>query len=84
MKQVGSAVLVYRVFSKVLSRWQKLWGRQRRKKLAPLAQKEEVTRGIRGHALRKKFGNLGFQHSGAKIRVFEQSRDIIKFWLSYG
>ena len=24
-----------------------------------------------------------FQHSVAKIRVFEQNRDIIKFWLFY-
>ena len=26
---------------------------------------------------------MHFQHSGAKIRVFEQSIDIIKFWLFY-
>ena len=25
-----------------------------------------------------------FQHSGAKIRVFEQNTDIIKFWLFWG
>ena len=24
-----------------------------------------------------------FQHSGAKIRVFEENTDIIKFWLFY-
>ena len=26
---------------------------------------------------------IHFQHSGAKIRVFEQNTDIIKFWLFY-
>ena len=26
---------------------------------------------------------MHFQHSGAKIRVFEQNTDIIKFWLYY-
>ena len=26
---------------------------------------------------------MHFQHSGAKIRVFEQNTDIIKFWLFY-
>ena len=26
---------------------------------------------------------MHFQHSGAKIRVLEQDRDIIKFWLFY-
>ena len=32
-----------------------------------------------------KFGPLRmlFQHSTAKIRVFEQNTDIIKFWLFY-
>ena len=26
---------------------------------------------------------IHFQHSGVKIRVFEQNKDIIKFWLFY-
>ena len=26
---------------------------------------------------------MHFQHSGAKIRVFEQNTDIIKFWFFY-
>ena len=26
---------------------------------------------------------IHFQHSGAKLRGFEQNTDIIKFWLSY-
>ena len=82
MKQVGSAVLVYRVFNKVAKALEWM-GKEKtcawRELLAP---KAEVTRGVQGHALRKKFGNLGFQHSGAKIRVFEQNRDIITFWLS--
>ena len=26
---------------------------------------------------------MHFQHSGAKIRVFEQNTDVIKFWLFY-
>ena len=26
---------------------------------------------------------IHFQHSGVKIRVFEQNKDIIKFWLLY-
>ena len=26
---------------------------------------------------------IHFQHSGAKIRVFEENTDIVKFWLFY-
>ena len=81
------------VVGKVLSRWQKLWSRQRRKKkLAPQAQlvlKVQVTRGLWGHAPLAKVLKSGplrmyLRHSGAKIRVFEQNTDIIEFWLLWG
>ena len=47
--------------------------------------KAQVTREVWGHDPWKilKYGYLRvhFQHSGAKIRVFEQNIDSIKFWL---
>ena len=76
----------YKSFNKVLRRWQKLWRRQRRKKLTP------VSRVVQGHTppppppgkfMKSMPLRIHFQHSGAKIRVFEQDTDIIKFWLFY-
>ena len=62
-----------RVFHKVLStgRWQKLWSRWRRKKLAAKAR-------VSGKSLKSGHLRMHFQHSRAKIRVFEQNTDIIK------
>ena len=76
-----NVVMGYKGFNKVLRRWQKLWRRRRWKKLAP------VSRVVQGHTpppppgKYMKSGPLGihFQHSGAKIKVFEQDTDIIKF-----
>ena len=82
------------VVNKVLSRWQKLWSRQRReKKLAPQGQLASaksasyegglgtwpVAKVLKSEPLRMYFG-----HSGAKIRVFEQNTDIVEFWLLWG
>ena len=75
----------YKSFNKVLRGWQKLWRRQRRKRLTP------VSRVVQGHTPPPPPGKfmksmplrIHFQHSGAKIRVFEQDTDIIKFWLFY-
>ena len=64
----------HRVFTKILSRWQKLWSRWRRKKLVVKSQ-------VSGKFLKSGPLRMHFQHSGAKIRVFEQNTDIIKFWL---
>ena len=66
--KVGLAWL--RVFNKILSTWQKLWSRWRGKKLPAKAWVSGPPR-------------MHFQHSGARIRVFEQNTDIIKFWLFY-
>ena len=70
----------YQGFNKVLRRWQKLWRRWWWKKLTP------VSRAVQRHTHSGKFMKsrplrIHFQHSGAKIRVFEQNKDIIKFWL---
>ena len=62
----------HRVFTKILSRWQKLWSRWRRKKLVVKSQ-------VSGKILKSGPLRMHFQHSGAKIRVFEQNTDIIKF-----
>ena len=80
-------VVGYQGFNKVLSRWQKLWRRRRRKKLTP------VSRVVHGHTLSPphppgKFMEsrplrIDFQPSGAKVRVFEQNTGISKFWLFY-
>ena len=61
-----------RVFNKVLSRWQKL--SNRRNLRAPTAR---VTweKKLKSGPFR-----VRFQHSGAKITVFEQNTEIIKFW----
>ena len=73
----------YKKVNKVLRRWQKLWRRQRRKKLTP------VSRVVQGHTppppppgkfMKSMPLRIHFQHSGAKIRVFEQDTDIIRFW----
>ena len=71
-----------RVFNKVLSRWQKLWSMWRRKKThttgAACKRRQQELLG------RKKLKSgpfrVRFQHSGAKITVFEQNTEIIKFW----
>ena len=80
---------------KKLSRWQKLRSRQRSFRWKKLAPKMQLAR-AEGSSLQGsseacppenlKSGPLRmhFQHSGAKIRVFEQNTDIItKFWLFY-
>ena len=76
----------YKKVNKVLRRWQKLWRRQRRKKLTP------VSRVVQGHTppppppgkfMKSMPLRIHFQHSGAKIRVFEQDTDIIRFWFFY-
>ena len=63
--------LANRVFKKMLWRWQKLWSRWRRKKLAAKAR-------VSGKSLKSGHLRMHFQHSRAKIRVFEQNTDIIK------
>ena len=44
--------------------------------------------GVQGYASWKNLKSwplkVHFQHSGPKIRVFEQNMDIIKFWLFLG
>ena len=46
--------------------------------------KAQVTREVQGHApgkiLKSGLFTVHFQHSGAKIRVFEENTDSIKFW----
>ena len=63
--------LANRVFKKMLWRWQKLWSRWRRKKRAAKAR-------VSGERLKSGPLRMHFQHSRAKIRVFEQNTDIIK------
>ena len=83
-----NVVMGYQGFNKLLSRWQKLWRRWRWKKLTP------VSKAVQGHNppppptpfgkfMKSRPFRIHFQHSGAKIRVFEQNTDIIKFWLFY-
>ena len=77
-----NVVMGYQGFNKVLSRWQKLWRRWRWQKLA------HISRAVQGHThpgkcMKSRPLRIHFQHSGAKIRVFEQNTDIIKFWLFY-
>ena len=38
---------------------------------------------VSGKFLKSGPPRMHFQHSGARIRVFEQNTDIIKFWLFY-
>ena len=81
-----NVVVGYQVFSKVFSRWQKLWRRWRWKKLAPVSR---AVQGLTpsphplGKFLKSRPLTIHFQHSGARIRVFEQNTDSIKFWLFY-
>ena len=63
-------------FNKILSKWQQLWNRWRRKKLVAKVR-------VSGKFLKPGPLRVHFQHSVAKIRVSEQNRDIIKFWLFY-
>ena len=81
---------LYRVFDKILKRWQKLWSRQRTGKNVPcdlhaLNWKRKFLGRIcpgacpPGKILKSGPLRVDFQHSGAKIRVFEQKIDIIKF-----
>ena len=64
-----------RVFNEILSRWQKLWSRWRRKKLAAKVQ-------VSGKMMKSGPLRRQFQHSGAKIGMLNRT-DIIKFWLFY-
>ena len=74
----------HRVFSKILSMWQKLWSRWRRKKTRGKGATCQCPKSLVTEKILKS-GHLRmhFQHPGAKIRVFEQNTDIIKFWLFY-
>ena len=63
--------LANRVFKKMLWRWQKLWSRWRRKKLAAKAR-------VSGKSLKSGHLRMHFEHSRAKIKVFKQNTDIIK------
>ena len=67
----------HRVFSKILSRWRRK--KTRGKGAACQCPKLLVT----GKILKSGPLRMHFQHSGAKIRVFEENTDIIKFWLFY-
>ena len=59
--------------------WQKLWSRQRRKKLTH-ASVDKGDPGAKKIILKSGPLRVHFQHSGAKIRMFEQNTDIAKFW----
>ena len=67
------------------TRWQELWSRKIRKKIAPQAQlgsAESVSyKGFQVKILKSGHLRVHFQHFGAKIRVLEQTTDITKFWL---
>ena len=63
--------LANRVFKKMLWRWQKLWSRWRRKKLAAKAR-------VSGKSLKSGHLRMHLEHSRAKIKVFKQNTDIIK------
>ena len=73
---------ISKVFNKILSRWQKLWSRWRGKNSwqrcniwAPKAQVSGKI--VKSGPLRN---IMLLQHSGTKVRVSEQNRDIIKLF----
>ena len=75
---------ISKVFNKILSRWQKLWSRWREKRLVTKVQlilwapKAQVSgKIVKSGPLRN---IMLLQHSGTKVRVSEQNRDIIKLF----
>ena len=83
-RQISASLIHFiKVFNKVLSRGQKLWSRRWRKKLVPTAWVSRGSSGLPPPPPPRKIVQSGplkmhSQHSGAKIRVFEQNPDIIK------
>ena len=68
-------VMGYQDFNKVLSRWQKLWSRQRWKKLTP------VSRAVSGASPLENVLNLDLLEYISSI--LEQNTNVIKFWFFY-
>ena len=69
-----------RVFNKVLSRWQKLWNRRRRKNLR---RKWELLWGcggmLPGKILKSGPVRVHFQHSGAKLECLNRTQTSLNF-----